>query len=139
MSDMQMLWAVAFVLTLVLEVPIVALALRQSRRAFARRSWARSGAAVIPSAITHPLLWWVWYPAWARVAACWLQDEEGGRFGMTAGCESAAWFGGEAIVIAIEGVVLVAFGLRWGPAMAVSAGVNLFSAVVGAVLLAGLP
>ena len=140
MNDMHILWAVAFLLTLVLEVPIVAVALRRSRRTLvAGRAWARWGAAIVPSTVTHPLLWWVWYPAFARVRSCWEQDDEGGAFAMVGGCEAAAWFGGESLVIAVEAAILVALGLRPGPAFVVSAGVNLFSATLGSVLLAGLP
>lgn len=103
-----MTWPVAFVLTLLIEVPLALVVLGPRARVAA--------VAALATAITHPLLCFV------------LLEELPGTLAWRA-------VGGEAVVIAIEAVVLAAgLRLRAGRAIAASALLNGTSYVIGLAL-----
>jgi len=102
-------WAAAFAITLVLELPCAAWLLR------ARSRWRGALAAVVGTAITHPLLWF----AWSRVfESYWLYIATG-----------------EGLVVLLETVAyrLIA-GVGWRMALGVSAVVNAVSYLVPVLL-----
>ncbi len=107
-------WHLAFLLTLVLEVPVYVLMTRGAVPA-----WHGALAGILCSAVTHPLLWFIW----TRVIA---------TIGYVPYVVS-----GELLVAATEtGILfLVCRPLRWGRALLASLMANGFSFGVGLLLL----
>jgi hypothetical protein len=99
------LWLSAFVVTQAIEAPIYAVAIgRHSPQASA---WERVVGALVPSALTHPLVWFIWPPLFQALPVC--VDPE--RM-LTPDCFLAYTVWAEFSAWAIEWGVLASFGVR---------------------------
>jgi len=107
-------WALAFVLTQLVELPIY--------RALAPVTWWRAFSL---SLVTHPIVWYVFPPLCERAGLDWTQ---------------MLWLA-EAFAYVVEAVLLRAYGLRWWRALAVSIVANTASIAIGELVRArwGIP
>ncbi len=94
MPQPEMHWLFAYGLTQFIEAPIYFFLLYRAHQAVSDTAPAARLAvsALLPSALTHPILWWVAFPALYATFGYW---------GTAAACEVT--------LTAIEGLVLVAF------------------------------
>lgn len=97
-------WALAFVLTQVVEMPIY--------RALAPVRWARAFSL---SLVTHPVVWYVFPPLCEAAGLSWGQ---------------MIWLA-EAFAYLVEAAMLRGYGVRWPRAIAVSCLANTASVVAG--------
>jgi len=111
-----MAWLGAFVLTQLVEAPLYAWGLR---RWSTSPTWARVVLAVLPSALTHPLLWLAFPPLRERLSY------------------AAAVGVGETLVVVVEALAIAPFldaapaGRRFPLAFGAAAAANTLSVAVG--------
>jgi hypothetical protein len=108
-ASYALLWRWVFALALLLELPLIAVVTKRTRPVL---------ASLLGNALTHPLLWFVW----PRVFS----------YGVAVGV-------GETCAVVIEGAsmaTLGGLGLRRG--MSLSLAVNLYSWLVGELILRGI-
>lgn len=106
-----MTWPIAFALTQLFEMPVYWLGTRSSDLSTGKRLAAGFGA----SALTHPILWFILYPALIGLLGYW-----------------AFFVIGEVLVVLVEGLYLRAFGVKHPWLLALAA--NGFSAGLGLAL-----
>jgi hypothetical protein len=104
-----LLWRWVFTLALLLELPLIALATKRTRPVL---------ASLVGNALTHPALWFLFprYFGYATALAV-----------------------GETTAVLVEGASLATIGkLGWRRGMALSLAVNLYSWLVGELILRGI-
>lgn len=110
-----LLWAQAFLLTQLVEVPLYATQLRHLSL------WRRLAAAALPSAVTHPLLFVGGPLLVLQIPVCAVAPDS--ALLAQPACWTAMTVVGETLVVAVEALILRRLGVRhpWSTALAVNA------------------
>jgi hypothetical protein len=130
-------WISALVVTLAVEVPIVAAIWNHVPGVLPRARAQRVLVAGLPSCVTHPALWFLYWPWWNDLDAC--RAEVDGRIAneLLPACAAMQFYGGEALVVVVEALFFARWGMPLRAAMVVSLLANAVSATFGGWLLYG--